>query len=147
VKDLGEDHLDVMFAGGKVPNPGELLTEKSLTRLLNWAREHYEHVVVDTAPVLAVPDTRIIIPHVDNACLVARANVAPKPAVFRALDMLEEDGSRVSGIVLNGYRETRRLLGYNYSYGSYRSGKYGYSRYGYGGYGSYGSYGSDDDED
>ena len=73
--------------------------------------------------------------------------MVPKPAVFRALDVMEEDGSRVVGVVLNGYRETRRLLGYNYSYGSYRYGKYGYSQYGYGGYGSYGSYGSDDDED
>ena len=120
---------------------------KGIRKLFDWAREHYDHIVIDTAPVLAVPDTRIILPLVDNPILVVRANVVPKPAVFRALEMLEDDGSRVVGIVLNGYRETRRLLGYNYSYGSYRYGKYGYSQYGYGGYGSYGSYGSDDEED
>ena len=144
---LGGDHLDVLPAGGKARNPGELLKPGTIRELVEWAREHYDHVVIDTAPVLAVPDTRMILPHVDNSCLVARANIVPKPAVFRCLDLLEEDGIRLSGIVLNGYRESRRLLGYNYSYGSYRSGKYGYRYYGYGGYGSYGAYGSDEDED
>ena len=146
-KTPGIETLDAIFAGGKAPNPGELLREGMIGKLFDWAREHYDHVVIDTAPVLAVPDTRIIFPLVSNPALVVRANVVPKPAVFRALEMLEEDGSRVVGIILNGYRESRRLLGYNYSYGSYRYGKYGYSQYGYGGYGSYGSYGSDDDED
>ena len=143
----GIETLDAIFAGGNAPNPGELLQERVIRKLFDWAREHYDHIVIDTAPVLAVPDTRIILPLVNNPILVVRANVVPKPAVFRALEMLEEDGSRIVGIVLNGYRETRRLLGYNYSYGSYRYGKYGYSQYGYGGYGSYGSYGSDDEED
>ena len=146
-KTPGIETLDAIFAGGNAPNPGELLQEKEIRKLFDWAREHYDHIVIDTAPVLAVPDTRIILPLVNNPILVVRANVVPKPAVFRALEMLEDDGSRVVGIVLNGYRETRRLLGYNYSYGSYRYGKYGYSQYGYGGYGSYGSYGSDDNED
>ena len=146
-KTPGIETLDAIFAGGKAPNPGELLREGMIEKLFDWAQEHYDHVVIDTAPVLAVPDTRIIFPFVSNPALVVRANVVPKPAVFRALEMLEEDGSRVVGVILNGYRESRRLLGYNYSYGSYRYGKYGYSQYGYGGYGSYGSYGSDDDED
>ncbi len=146
-RDLGSENLDAVFAGGKVRNPGELLKPAAVGELLGWAREHYDHVVIDTAPVLAVPDTRIILPQVDNRCLVIRANVVPKMAVFRSLDLLEEDGVTLSGVILNGYRESRRLLGYNYSYGSYRTGKYGYRQYGYGGYGSYGAYGSDEEED
>ena len=146
-RDLGPENFDAIFAGGKARNPGELLKPGAIRELLKWAREHYDHVVIDTAPVLAVPDTRIILPLVDNPCLVVRANTVPKPAVFRALDLVEEGGIKLSGIVLNGYRESRRLLGYNYSYGSYRTGRYGYTQYGYGGYGSYGAYGSDDEED
>ena len=146
-RDLGPENLDAIFAGGKARNPGELLKPGAIRELLEWAREHYDHVVIDTAPVLAVPDTRIILPLVDNPCLVVRANIVPKPAVFRALDLVEEGGIKLSGIILNGYRESRRLLGYNYSYGSYRTGKYGYRQYGYGGYGSYGAYGSDEEED
>ena len=71
-------------------------------------------------------------------------------AVIRTIETLEENNSPPVGIVLNGYTESRRRMGYNYSYGSYRLGRYGY-RYGYGGYGtygkSYGAYGSDDDEE
>ncbi|MAT46380.1 MAG: hypothetical protein CMO35_03000 [Verrucomicrobiaceae bacterium] len=146
-QDVGHGNLDAVFAGGKVRNPGELLKPGAIRELLQWAREHYDHVVIDTAPVLAVPDTRIILPQADNRCLVIRANVVPKPAVFRAIDLLEEDGVKLAGVVMNGYRESRRLLGYNYSYGAYRTGRYGYRQYGYGGYGSYGAYGSDDEED
>jgi len=146
-QDVGHGNLDAVFAGGKVRNPGELLKPGAIRELLEWAREHYDHVVIDTAPVLAVPDTRIILPQADNRCLVIRANVVPKPAVFRGMDLLEEDGVKLAGVVMNGYRESRRLLGYNYSYGAYRTGRYGYRQYGYGGYGSYGAYGSDDEED
>ena len=145
-----EENLDLLFCGGKAPNPGELLNASRVKRILAEAKEHYDHVVIDSAPLLAVPDTRVLFPYADNPCLVVRANEVPKMAVVRTIETLEENGSPPVGIVLNGYTESRRRMGYNYSYGSYRLGRYGY-RYGYGGYGtygkSYGAYGSDDDEE
>ncbi len=145
-----EENLDCLFCGGKAPNPGELLNASRVKAILAEAKEQYDHVVVDSAPLLAVPDTRVLFPYADNPCLVVRANVVPKMAVVRTIATLEESNSPAVGIVLNGYTESRRRMGYNYSYGSYRLGRYGY-RYGYGGYGtygkSYGAYGSDDDEE
>ena len=41
----------------------------------------YDLIVVDSAPLLAVPDTRLIVPIVDNFCLVVRAEYVPKGAV------------------------------------------------------------------
>lgn len=95
------------------------------------------------APLLAVPDTRLIIPKVDNFCLVIRAEQTPKNAVRKAIDLLADDGVEPAGIVINGYEEQQGILGskYRYGYGGYG----GYGQYGQG-YGSYGAYGSDDDD-
>ena len=71
-------------------------------RLEAWKAE-WGMVVLDTAPILAVPDTRIIAPLAHNLCLVARAEHSPKGAVRRTLQILEEDGTHISGIIFNGF--------------------------------------------
>jgi capsular exopolysaccharide synthesis family protein len=143
--DVGADNLHIVLSGKRAPNPGELLNVSRLKQLFAEACKHYDLVVVDSAPLLAVPDTRVIAPLVDNFCLVVRANYVPKGAVTRTLELLGTAGSPPAGIVFNGFKETRRMIGENYSYGSYRLNRYGRPyHYGYGSYGAYGSYGSDD---
>ncbi|MFD2256111.1 polysaccharide biosynthesis tyrosine autokinase [Luteolibacter algae] len=133
----GEENLDIILSGKKAPSPGELLNTEKLRDLLAELVAEYDIIVIDSAPILAVPDTRLILPAVDNFCLVVRAEYVPKGAVRRVLKVLDEDGYKPSGIVFNGFVEKRRLISQNYSYGQYGKD----NRYGYG---SYGTYGSDD---
>ncbi|MEI7912217.1 MAG: polysaccharide biosynthesis tyrosine autokinase [Verrucomicrobiota bacterium] len=141
-RDSGQSNLHIILAGKTAPNPGELLETGHLHELLAQACDQYDVVVLDTAPILAVPDTRIIAPLAHNICLVARAEHSPKGAVRRTLQILEEDGTHLSGLIFNGFKERRRLMGENYSYGYYKTSRYGRAyRYGYGG--SYGAYGSE----
>ncbi len=141
--ETGAPHLHLMLAGKPAPNPGELLNATSLEEFLKSAVAAYDLVVIDSAPLLAVPDTRIIAQMVDNFCLVVRANYVPKGAVRRVISLLENDQNMPSGIVFNGFSEKRRLIGQNYSYGNFQTNKYGGAyRYGYGSYGA--SYGSDE---
>lgn len=141
--ETGAPHLHLMLAGKTAPNPGELLNASLLEEFLKDACEAYDLVVIDSAPLLAVPDTRIIAPLVDNFCLVVRAEYVPKGAVRRAISLLEQDQHAPSGLVFNGFAEKRRLIGQNYSYGNFQNNKYGKAyRYGYGSYGA--SYGSDE---
>ena len=143
--ETGAPNLHLMLAGKSVPNPGELLNAASLEEFLKTAAANYDLVVIDSAPLLAVPDTRIIIPMVDNFCLVVRANYVPKGAVRRVISMMENDNNLPSGIVFNGFSEKRRLMGQNYSYGNYQTSRYGKAyRYGYGSYGA--SYGSESEK-
>ncbi|MEI6604089.1 MAG: polysaccharide biosynthesis tyrosine autokinase [Verrucomicrobiota bacterium] len=144
-RDTGQPNLHLILAGKTAPNPGELLETGRLHELLEQACREYDVVVLDTAPILAVPDTRIIAPLADNICLVARAEHSPKGAVRRTLQILAEDGTTLSGIIFNGFVERRRLMGENYSYGYYKTSRYGRAyRYGYGG--AYGAYGSDSEK-
>ena len=136
----GQENLHLILSGVRAPNPGELLEAGRLQFVLDQACRDYDIVVLDTAPILAVPDTRVIAPLAHNVCLVAQAEKVPKGAVIRALTILEEDGTQLSGIVFNGFTEKRRLMGENYSYGYYKTSRYGRAyRYGYNAYGTYGS--------
>jgi capsular exopolysaccharide synthesis family protein len=138
--------LDLILSGTRAPNPGELLNAKGLAAILKEARSRYDLVVLDSAPVLAVPDTRTIAPLADNRCMVVRAERTPVGAVMAALELLEAGGTGPAGLVFNGYSVKRRLPGYRY-YSYYGSGPYsryaGEYQYQYGGYGNDGVYGDD----
>ncbi|MDA7880923.1 polysaccharide biosynthesis tyrosine autokinase [Akkermansiaceae bacterium] len=144
--ETGQENLACIFAGARAPNPGELLNSDAVTDLLEELAKEFDVIVIDSAPLLAVPDTRLIIPTVDNFCLVVRAEQTPKSAVRKVIDLLADDGVEPAGIVINGYEEQRGILGYKYRYGYGGYGQYG-GGYGSGSYGSYGSYGSDDEEE
>ena len=148
ITDTGAENLHIIVSGTRAPNPGELLQAERLREMFEEATAQYDVVVVDTAPLLAVPDTRLIAPLVDNLCLIVRASWVPKGAVLRALELLESADTPPSGLVLNGFAESRRRISQNYTYGSYRMSRFGKAvQYGYGSYGSYGHDHEDDHDD
>lgn len=132
----GVEGLSLLTAGGRSNNPSELLAGQPFRDLLAEALKHYDRVVIDSAPVLAVSDTLLIAPSVDVICLVVRACVTPAKVVKRALKALDEIHLKPAGIVFNCVP-----MGSN-AYGSYYySGKYG-MKYGET-YGSKGVYGNE----
>lgn len=147
-RDVGCENLHIVFSGSRAPNPGELLNVARLKQLFHEASKEYDLIVVDSAPLLAVPDTRVIAPLVDNFCLVVRANYVPKGAVTRTLELLGSAETSPSGLVFNGFKEVRRMIGQNYSYGNYRTSRYGNPyQYGYGNYGAYGENEADEEKE
>ena len=124
------DNLQIMTAGGRAPNPSELLTFENIDRVLKEALEKYDRIVIDSAPLLAVSDTLLIAPHIDLCTLVVRAFITPKKMVMRAIKSLEETKTSPAGLILNFLPSGR---GGYYAY--YYSGKY------YGSYGAKGVYG------
>lgn len=90
----------------------ELLTSPSFRSLVNDARAAYDFVVVDTPPIVPVPDSKLLKAVIDGYLLVVAANATPRALLGEALNLL--DGESVLGIVFN--RDARPLFGY---YGSY----------------------------
>lgn len=132
----GHPNLSLIVAGKPAANPGELLESGLLKKILAQACLDFDVIVLDSAPFLAVSDTRIIAPLVHNFCIVAKAAYVHKGAIRRVLEVMQADGIPLSGIVFNSYRECGYLKSQNYSYGYYRSAGYGrYSRYCYDSYG------------
>jgi polysaccharide biosynthesis transport protein len=133
----GFSGLDLVLAGEKAPNPGELLDPNRVNELLRLSSEKYDLVVIDTAPMLAVPDTRLLAPLAHNRCLVIRDGKTPIGAVLAAANLLDQGDSPASGIVFNCHVPVKRKLRYGY-------GADAYGQYGYGAKGAYGVYGDDD---
>ena len=122
------ENLSVLTAGGRSPNPAELIATPGMREILEEALNHYDRVVIDTAPILAVSDTLLIAPHVDVSCIVIRANSTSRKTAARAVRALGDIKCRPAGVVLN-YLPTGSGREYYYSdkyYGSYSSkGVYG----------------------
>jgi capsular exopolysaccharide synthesis family protein len=144
------DNLDILLAGPTPPNPTELLARKNLEDTLEILKQHYDYIILDTAPVGLVSDTLQIAKFANVCCFVCRADYTPKANIGIVNGLTKEDKLPNASIILNGVDMSKKKYGYYYGYGKYgKYGRYGYSRYGYGkygygkyGYGNYGSYGN-----
>ena len=137
-------NLELLMAGPIPPNPAELVARKSLDDIINELKDHYDYILIDTAPVGLVTDTLQIGRVADATVYMCRADYTAKES-FNLINELSETKKLPNmSIVLNGVDMTKKKYGYYYGYGKY--GKYGhygrYGRYGKGSYGSYGSYGN-----
>jgi len=125
--------LSVLAGGRRAPNPAEILAGPFFGQLVNEAARLFDRVVIDSAPILAVSDTLLMMPYVQTVCIVLRAGKTPRQAIRRAITLLTSAGIRPAGLVLN---RLRRSGGASYYY-YYASHGYGtdegsYSRnYGY----------------
>jgi len=113
--------LDVLPAGLIPPNPGELLLSEGFSQLLADMQERYDHVVLDTAPVLPVADTLAIIQHVSTVFMVGRAEQSTARELRDASRKLASVGQRPKGLIFNGLKISRIGYGYKYAYG-YKAG-------------------------
>jgi capsular exopolysaccharide synthesis family protein len=122
-----EFNLDVVPAGGIPETPYELLQSPGFAALLAEARRSYDLVVLDTPPLVAVPDGRVLERLVDGVVLVVSAHRTPRRLVEEALSLV--DPAKTLGIVFN--RDDRPLSGYyrGYHYGEPANGR-GRSRWG-----------------
>jgi capsular exopolysaccharide synthesis family protein len=126
--------LSWMPAGSSVPNPAELLTRADFQQLLNEGLANYDRIVVDTAPILPVSDTLLLAAKVQTVVLVVEGCKTSRKAAERSVQLLNNAGAPIGGVVLN-LLPNRRFSGYYYSY------YHGY------GYGHYGKKESKDDKD
>lgn len=141
------DNLDLLLAGPVPPNPTELLARGSFDRVMAFLREHYDYIILDTAPVGIVSDTLQISRAADLTVYVCRADYTPKSNFALLNGLAEEQKLPNPCVIINGIDMSKRKYGYYYGYGRYGKygrygyGKYGYGKYGYGKYGHYGTYG------
>jgi capsular exopolysaccharide synthesis family protein len=122
VQPVAQVNLFVLTAGSPLPNPAEALGKGELRQLLEEAARDYDRIVLDTAPILAVSDTLLILSLADTVCLVVRSGKTPRRAIARAMELMARANVSPSGIVLN-FLPQYRGAGYYYHYGP--EGRYG----------------------
>jgi len=113
------EHQNLTFipAGEDGGNAAELLARIGIDSLVEEALQHFDRVVVDSAPIHAVSDTLLLLQQIQAVVMVVRACRTPKNSVLRASQMLLQAEAPLAGIVLNLIPRTRS--GYGYTYNSY----------------------------
>lgn len=117
-----QDNLHVLTSGPIPPNPAELLGSNRMQRLIREAEEHYDTVLIDSPPAIALADSSILAPMVDGAILVLSAGQVTKEYALQTKERLETVGARIIGAVLNKVemKSKEHYYYYYYYYGSDR---------------------------
>jgi capsular exopolysaccharide synthesis family protein len=110
--------LFVLPAGPIPDQPAELLGSLQMKELLTQLRDQFDHIVIDSAPVLSATDSVILSVQVDTVVLAIRSGQTPKDALVRTRDLLLGVGARLTGVVVNAINLGELGLN-NYSYYGY----------------------------
>lgn len=113
------DNLDIIFAGSLAPNASELLEEGAFEDLINYLKEQYDYIIIDTPPVMSVADATIISKWCDGVVLVIEQGRVSYRIAQKAKKLIQQSGCKILGAVLNKV-DTKKDRYY---------GKYGYYRY------------------
>lgn len=127
IQQIDGSPLHIIPAGGRVSDEAvQLLSSSRMSQLIQGLRAKYDHVLIDTPPVLQLADAGILGSQSEEVLLVARMRRTPRTLVEQAVNTLASYNAVVNGIVATDNPRSR-ARGYGYKYG-YR---YGYG-YGYG---------------
>lgn len=120
VKETRIDNLDIMTRGQVPPNPSELLMHPRFNELVEWASGHYDLVIIDTPPVLAVTDPSIVGALAGTTLMVARFGMNTVKEIDVARNRFEQAGIEVKGVILNATEKKASNYGYGYYSYSYQ---------------------------
>jgi polysaccharide biosynthesis transport protein len=94
-------NLSVLTSGPIPPNPSELIGSAMMKKCLAMLAQRFDHVLVDTPPLLAVTDGSILANMVDGVILVIRGGDTTKEAIIRSKQLLSYAHARIIGTMLN----------------------------------------------
>jgi capsular exopolysaccharide synthesis family protein len=104
--------LDLYLVREPPPQVHEILTLPSLEGVFCELGTRYDAIVVDSPPVLLVPDVSLILGHVDACVAVIRAGSSRLRAVREMSEQLPRE--KLLGVFVNDIRSPRRSDQYGY---------------------------------
>jgi capsular exopolysaccharide synthesis family protein len=113
-------NLTILPAGpAPPPNPGELVASERMGEVLRGLRERFDHVVIDSPPIIPYADGRWLSSLSDGVVLVAPCGSTTRQAMIWSAEMLAEIHAPVLGVVLNGVDLDSGYYGYRYGHELY----------------------------
>ncbi len=120
VEELG---FDILTATRSDMNAADLFASERFPKLLTKLREYYDYIIIDSPPVLSVPDARLISTISDISIYIVKWNKTTHAQIDQGLDMISSIGVKTIGLVLNQIDPSKtKTYGY--------TGSYGYDTYG-----------------
>jgi len=105
------------------PNPSELLSSKLFKTTIQFLGEKFDHIILDSPPILGFADSIILSTFVDGIILVVQGGKTPRETLHRAKDALHQVNAKILGVVINRVDIGRSDYGYYYYRYHYYYGK------------------------
>ena len=106
--------LSFIAAGAKPPSPAKLLSGQAFRSMLDYLRERYDQIIIDSPPVLGLADAPRLASVVDGTILVIEANRAQRGAIDSALKRLAAARAHIIGAVLVKFDPKKADFGSSY---------------------------------
>ncbi|MCP3972558.1 MAG: polysaccharide biosynthesis tyrosine autokinase [Rhodobacteraceae bacterium] len=119
--------LEVLMGQYSAENPADVFSSSGFEQFIAGARETYDYIIIDTPPVLAVPDSRIISSHADATLYAVHWDRTPRAQISEGLRQFQMINQTVTGLVLSMVNPRgQRRYGYSSGYGAYGYGSSSY---------------------
>ncbi len=118
-----QPNLHMIFSGPYVPNSAELLGNRYMERLIKYAKERYDFVLIDASPLGMVIDAAVLSTNCDGAVIVVSQGSCNRRQIAGIKRQLTQSGVKILGSVMNKVNIKRGGY-YGHYYGKYY-GKYG----------------------
>jgi polysaccharide biosynthesis transport protein len=120
IQQLPIENLSLLPCGPIPPNPAELIISDRMKEMLKELSLRYDHIIIDSPPLINVTDPVILSTMVDGVILVVHGGKSTRDIVRRARQELATVGAKIFGVVLNNV-DLRREGYDNYYYNRYYS--------------------------
>lgn len=121
------ENLSILTSGKIPPNPTELLSSTRMDKLLDFVKEHYDCVFIDTPPINIVTDATVFAQKATGYILIVKTDTTNVPELKTAVSTLQGINASILGFILNDansekkkyysyYRKYSRSYSYNYKY-------------------------------
>jgi len=115
VEDFG---FDILTASRSDVNAADLFSSQRFSKFLTELRDHYDYILLDSPPVLAVPDARLLGANADANIYIVEWNKTTRAQLNQGLEMFSSVGVNITGLVLNQVNAKKlKTFGYISSYG------------------------------
>ncbi|MEQ1544999.1 polysaccharide biosynthesis tyrosine autokinase [Methyloglobulus sp.] len=112
-------NLDFISTGTMYHNTSELLLHERFGNLLASISKNYDHVIIDSPPILAVTDASIIGRLAGATLMVAKSGEHPMRELEQSAKRLTQAGVNLKGIVFNDLPEVTSRFGHNHAHNRY----------------------------
>lgn len=121
------ENLSILTSGKIPPNPTELLSSPRMDKLLDFVKEHYDCVFIDTPPINIVTDATVFAQKATGYILIVKTDATNIPELKTTVSTLQGINASILGFILNDansekkkyysyYRKYSRSYSYNYKY-------------------------------
>lgn len=117
-------NFSIIPSGPIPPNPAELISSPRLAELMDYLKQHFDYIIMDSPPIGAVTDAKILAAIAHATLYIIRHNFTDSRNLQLISDVQQKNSLPNLNIIFNGIN-TKKILGYSYGQG------YGYG-YGYG---------------